>query len=494
MLNNMKLGKILAAVALTVAVSAPMQAQSLLNRVKSSVEGSVKREISKGAHNAVDNAAKNIGDKIKYRKTENNGTRYYVSKSGSNKNDGKSAETAFKDLQKAIDTAKDGDIIMVAEGNYTGTLDQGFIDINKYVTIIGGFSSDFSDRDPFAYKSYIRPGVKHADSNGTKALFEIDARNMPNRAVEIDGFGFDLGEENKYAAPKPESDRNGCPEGCISGRIQEIGGGLGADGTIGGLCMSHALIHANVNGRLVIRNCVFANGCYYAIQALNYGGDWEISNNVFVSNVYAACQVDGAVKEANKAYVDFHNNTVLFTWCRTKEMEDMGLAFRFMSYVDADVYSNIFGGSNLGALEMTHHASDKAQDARRKTHVKDNQFFANAADLILPSASYKWLKISADQFDEVENFTSESGDAALTDKAFLEKINPAYLMGWLNLEVSGSDTYDENSLANTYRAAHGMNKQGTTIRRVSMYGNKYPFFEAYDLFGALEGCGAQYDF
>lgn len=172
----------------------------------------------------------------------------------------------------------------------------------------------------------------------------------------------------------------------------------------------------------------------------------------------------------------------------------MGLAFRFMSYVDADVYSNIFGGSNLGALEMTHHASDKAQDARRKTHVKDNQFFANAADLILPSASYKWLKISADQFDEVENFTSESGDAALTDKAFLEKINPAYLMGWLNLEVSGSDTYDENSLANTYRAAHGMNKQGTTIRRVSMYGNKYPFFEAYDLFGALEGCGAQYDF
>lgn len=491
----MRLPKFLVAAALTAAVSAPIQAQSLLNRYKSSIEGTVKREISKGAHNAVKGGEKAISDKVKFRKTENNGTRYYVSKSGSNKNDGRAPETAFKDLQKAVDTAKDGDIILVAEGNYTGTLDQGFIEITKYVTIIGGFSADFSDRDPYAYRSYIRPSAKHTSLNGSKGLFEIDCRTMPNRAVEIDGFGFDLGEENRYAAPVTDSETNACPEGCISGRIQEIGNSLSASGgTIGGSCLSHALLHAKVKGRLIVRNCVFANGCYYGISAQNFGGDWEISNNVFVSNVYAACQVDGSVRDANMAYLDFRNNTVLFTWCRTKQMEDMGLAFRYMTNVDCDVTSNIFGGSNLGALEHTHYASDKSVEALRRTTAKDNQFFANAADLILPSASYMWLKVSCDQFDEVERFTSESGNRELTDQNFLKKINQPYLKGWLNLEISSSDSYDENSPVNIYREANGMNKRGVSTTRVSMYGNKYPFFEAYELFGALEGCGAQYDY
>lgn len=47
------------------------------------------------------------------------GPTYYVSRSGSNKNDGLSPSTAVKNIQKAIDLASDGSEIRVAEGNYS---------------------------------------------------------------------------------------------------------------------------------------------------------------------------------------------------------------------------------------------------------------------------------------------------------------------------------------------------------------------------------------
>lgn len=57
---------------------------------------------------------------------------YYVSKTtGSNGNDGLSAATPKKNLQKALDVAPAGAKILVAEGNYVGTLDCGNIFIKK---------------------------------------------------------------------------------------------------------------------------------------------------------------------------------------------------------------------------------------------------------------------------------------------------------------------------------------------------------------------------
>ena len=54
-----------------------------------------------------------------------------------------------------------------------------------------------------------------------------------------------------------------------------------------------------------------------------------------------------------------------------------------------------------------------------------------------------------------------------------------------------TSSYDPNSAANLYREAHGLNKQGTSTTRVSMYGNRYDFDQALVFFGAEEGYGAQ---
>ena len=420
----------------------------------------------------------------------NSGKTWYVSAEGSNKNDGASAATPLKNLQKAIDSAESGDIILVAEGNYLGTLDVGYIEVkDKFLSLVGGYTADFSQRNPYVHRTTIITGPDHVSKNGAKALMNLDAKG--GGIMLVDGFGFDLGGQNKYAAPVDDP-RNGWPEGCLTGRMQEIGQGLSCEGgTVGGAAQSHQLMHGNIEGTLVVRNCVFANGCYYGIQMMNIAGDWEIYNNVFVSNVYAACQIDSMNKDANKCSVDFHHNTVLFSWCRTKVQEDMGFGFRFMSRVDASVHDNIFGCNNYGALEYTHKDPNKSIEALRKVSIKNNQFFMNKGDIVLPSASAMWLFVRCDQFEDVEDIDEESGNIELKDAKFAERINQPYLNGFAGLKIMQSSSFDANSAANLYRQAHGLNMQGSEIVRPSMWANRYPFEECYNLFGALAGSGAQ---
>ena len=76
----------------------------------------------------------------------------YVSlEKGSARADG-SKNTPLKDVQKAIDMAKDGDVIRIAQGNYLGTMDKGSLSIKgKYVSLEGGWNDDFTERDPLKY-------------------------------------------------------------------------------------------------------------------------------------------------------------------------------------------------------------------------------------------------------------------------------------------------------------------------------------------------------
>ena len=98
----------------------------------------------------------------------NSGKTWYVSAGGSNKNDGASAATPLKNLQKAIDSAESGDIILVAEGNYLGTLDVGYIEItDKYLSLVGGYTADFSRfKDVDRISEYALPAFHWAVATG----------------------------------------------------------------------------------------------------------------------------------------------------------------------------------------------------------------------------------------------------------------------------------------------------------------------------------------
>ena len=77
----------------------------------------------------------------------------YVSlETGKNKNEG-TKEAPLKNLWKALENAKDGDTIHLAEGIYPGKMKQNWFLIDKAVSVIGGYSADFSERKPLEHRT-----------------------------------------------------------------------------------------------------------------------------------------------------------------------------------------------------------------------------------------------------------------------------------------------------------------------------------------------------
>ena len=409
---------------------------------------------------------------------------FYVSKNGSARGDG-SKDSPMKDIQKAIDAASNGDIVRIAEGNYLGTLDRGWIEIKKkYISLEGGWNLDFTERNPTKYITRMQP-TKQQEGTIGRGLLMLDVVTDKNANMVIDGIFFDLGLLLNYS-PTNSDPRNGWPEGCETGRMLPVGQANKQIRLIGG----------NVAGNLIIRNCMFINASYMGIILGHTGGNWEIYNNVFVSNVFASAEIFGRLNAqtgAHQCKVNFHHNTVLFSWCRTKEMEDMGYGYRFKNGVDHDVHHNIFGCSNLGALDAGWSEATLPAEKRKICSAYNNYFFMNKGDLIKAGTSGgAWLYVPANRFDEVEELKEYERNAELPgDSKFKDVIDQAYLKGFANLKIMTNSSYDPNSAANLYREAHGMNKQGVSTTRVSMFANRYNFDKAVLFFGAENGYGAQ---
>jgi hypothetical protein len=370
------------------------------------------------------------------------------------------------------------------------------------MSIVGGYSNDFSERNPVKYKTWIRPDSRHLATSGAHASLDIYVTGKRQGVVLIDGISFDKGQYNRYLVHDPSNPVTASPEGLETGRILSVDEAPNAPATDGAV-LSVQLIRGNVEGQVTIRNCTFINANHYAISMGCKGGHFNIYNNVFVANRMHACEVNGMLADQKQCSMEFHHNTVLFTWCRTKVMDGNGVAFSFRTGIDTKVYNNILGCSNFAALERINIDSNPANEAARVTSAVDNLFFMNFnqedyymgnADLKLPSGGGKWLFVDASRFEDVEQLNEYKGNkempAELIEK-FTSAIDPAYLKAYLGLNMKKSQQYDRNSGANQLNRLFGLNQQGTETIRVSMYGNRYPYMKAFQLFGVIEGYGAQ---
>lgn len=437
------------------------------------------------------------------------GTTYYVSVTiGGARNDGKSPSTPLKDLQKAIDLAQDNDVILVAEGNYLGNLDRGYIEIGrfgnsstergKFLSLYGGYSPDFTERDVIKHITKFQP----KEQKFIAPLFNWNARRAygytgPDGDVVIDGFVFDLGENNLYCVKNVNDPVTSTPnDGVLTGRFIGLGESptCAKEGYHNG---DQYALHMDVEGNVKIANCIFVNCRDFGIAALVGKGHVEVYNNIFIACRYASCQIKGNVRDADidKVSLDFHHNTVLFSWTRTKVLDEMGQGFRFMNGIRTiDVHNNIFGCSSNCGVERVYYETNKQMEALKQSNLYNNYFFANKRDLEIASAGVASISVSADRIEEAEQIGPKyEGNKELpsSESAFVDAIDQSYLKGFLSLQIMASQSYNANSAANQVNRAFGLNQQGTEIVRPTMYCNKYPWEKAKDLFGKVNGYGAQ---
>lgn len=170
----------------------------------------------------------------------------------------------FRDPWLALRIAEPGDVIHVAAGTYTGRYDRSSWEIVRPdITIRGGYSPDFSSRNPWK-----TPSILAVDPN-CEAVREpnlISGRGDHSGLV-LDGLAFDNGGRNSYG-DTPNSALRGSPV---------------ADGFI-----------ATFRSPVTIRNCIFANG---GAGGIDLGGEGSRFENNLVINVVGLSML--ALRDSN---------------------------------------------------------------------------------------------------------------------------------------------------------------------------------------------------
>jgi len=414
------------------------------------------------------------------------GADLYVSQATGKKKGPGTKEAPFKAIPDAVKAAAPGDTIYIAAGTYTGKLGVSEIIIDKAVTLKGGYSADFATRDIAKNPTLIQPVNAKNDTKGI-GLLTLNPPAGPGPDLVIDGLVIDQSYMNSY------HDVKGKPEGVETGMWLEPPAKGSKDPF--GSAKSYSIYKETQNrfeGNVIIQNCVIANAGNFGICLSQYKGTVKILNNVFVACRMESCEVSCSSAQAGAVQCEFAYNTVLFTWSRTSELSDMGYGFRCMTKVSSNIHHNIFGLSIFAGV-----GNDKGDPKTKKVSLNDNIFFLNKIADVTAVKSPNILKLRVDDeaFEDMGDFPgmeSVENNISLKDPAaFKGIIDNAYLTAFLNVSYSEKTDYDENSPANIFRAAMGMNKVGKISSKVSMYGNRYPLAETYKLFGAVKDYGAQ---
>ena len=408
---------------------------------------------------------------------------------GKNGNPG-TKEAPYKNLWKALAVAKDNDVIHIAEGIYPGKMKCGWFKIEKPVSLFGGYSADFTQRDPLKFKTMFQPLNENNDKKaGAQGILHIELDKSPMTApkgfhIVIDGIIFADGFASSYHATK------GKPEGFDTGMLLE-GPAMNkaADKFPSANRYSiHTASASRGDGDLTIRNCTFVNGSNYAVNVNWYKGKVAIVNNVFCNNrmlsVNVACSNGSGTVDWECAY-----NTILFTWSRLNDLADMGFAIRNNENCNANIHNNIIGLNVLTGFDNT-----KGNPKKKTTQLNNNIFFLNRESDIQMTMSPSVVKVRVDCFEDLEGtdgIESIEGNIDLQDpNIFKGRINAKYLNAFLSMKYSEKTKLDPGK-CNALRSVLGLPLQGTITTTCDMYANRYPWEEALNLFGAVQDYGAQ---
>lgn len=217
----------------------------------------------------------------------------YVSEAGSGRN--ATIERPARDLGTIAADLQAGDIVCITGGVFTGRADSGADVITVPVQIWGGFSPDFSSRDPWGAYRTVFTGVHNSQNFSTDVRLRIDTSAFATRLMEargeptahtvlVDGIIFDSGDRNYYS---DESQAQIVRMGTPAHTPTPESGGL------------H--ITTGVNSTVIVRNSIVLNTApTQGAIALFPGSRAQVTvdNNVAVNNTGTGFQLSTAIQAA----------------------------------------------------------------------------------------------------------------------------------------------------------------------------------------------------
>jgi hypothetical protein len=372
----------------------------------------------------------------------------YVSEAGSSENDG-SKEKPLKLLWKAMKAAGEGDTIHVAEGNYTGQGGAGCLPrIDKSrLKLVGGWSKDFSKRDPFTYLTTI---IQAADSkNGCNdSTFKTETGDKLDGVV-IDGFVIDRAPLNVYRSDG-SLDASKSPS---APAIELIG-----------------------RGGFEVKNNVIVNGSWWGIY-VKCGKDTKIENNVvFISVGRGIEAIPGS--GWGKPTFTIKNNTSVFSY---KMHTTEGRGISITNGTPYDIANNLLAFNDESGL-----GAKFPKDLQ--VNLIDNLFYFNkVGDAVLGGQG--GLAVMANSFaDDLEMKTVKGNKQQKLTSLPIDK-------GWFDKylaredAVEGKVTYDD---LNNLRSSLGLPLIAKDGKRATNYAVRYTEWkDALKFVGLVPGAGAQ---
>ena len=358
-----------------------------------------------------------------------------------------SKEQPAKDISALAMQLKAGDRVHIAEGVYNSKMDQSTDVFEVPISVIGGYSPDFSRRDPWGAHKTVLSGSndinKAATTERLGILTDKGYRDWKGEIL-VDGIVVDNGARNYFSDDKEVFiRRKGSPE-------------MGKNPTPN---TPGIKIRAGANTSVVIKNCVVTNvaSSQGAIDVqVGKNGSALITNCLVVNNTGEGimCKTLHQGAEGIPAFTVSHC-TVLFAWKYDPIASHGGNCLKFDGNLTIAATDNVFGFGDYGGV-------DNIKQCKKVT-LKNNLFVGHK---LYDYREYNTNMSLGDLEDYANYLTSESGNnlsqtvQLQLDKTWAERYYNRKEISRAEVDASAKVS---NSGANQLRGMFGLPLQASSV-------------------------------
>ena len=359
------------------------------------------------------------------------------------------------DLGNIISRLENGDRIFIAAGVYTGRGGNGHDNIDLAVEIYGGFSDDFSMRDPWGAYKTIFSGENPSQNFSTQARLAIDASEVGTKLMEargqetahkvvVDGIIINNADRNHYADPNNPVLMK-----------RPAGNGFAPTPESGGLIVS-----TGINSEIIVNNVVVINTAP-TVGAFTFfpGRDAvvTVTNNAAINNTGVGFHLSKSQLGSNESdypHYTFENNISIFNEKHDPIATYGGSSVMVEGGTLVEMRYNVFAMNDYYAIDNA---------SRNYTLIAtDNLIFGNAIADYLEFST----KMSVYDMEDWADWVEEAWDNDIEPVSF--GISDGWLTSYFAREVidraaAEQDVQVIDSWQNDMRAAFGLNLQGTDL-------------------------------